>query len=287
MALTGRDIMCAARLQEGPRRMKKKTSTPVHVPDHWYENSWEEKAKENPLFAVMTTANYRSSDPQIFTPEELEIFFDKGRRVYRSIIKPRVTLCRTNASDPYFVEYGCGMGRILKAVVEDGHRAGGIDISPTMIEHCRHMVPEVASDLYLLDRDNRSQMPTAIGDVVFSFAVLKHIHRLDVYEAALDEIVRVMKPGAVLVLNFNCQDFAHGSFENPGRTINFDDHSEHFRFGAQEPTKKRRYSTWSGVYIGYDRLADRLRSGGVDIVERFHHTLEKPQGLWVVGRKSS
>jgi SAM-dependent methyltransferase len=266
--------------------MRKRKGERVHVPEHWYQNSWEEKAKENPLFAVMTTANYTNSDSKSFSREELDCFFEKGRWVYHTIIKPRVTLCRTGAADPYFVEYGCGMGRILRALVEDGRRAGGIDISPTMIEHCKRLVPEAASDIYLLDDDNRSQMPGEIGDVVFSFAVLKHIHRLDAYEAALDEIMRVMKPGALLILNVNCQDFVHGSFENPGRTINFDDHSEHFRFGDTTPAKKRTYSTWSGVYIGYDRLMEHLRSGGVDIVERFHHTLEKPQGIWVVGLKN-
>jgi hypothetical protein len=97
--------------------------------------------------------------------------------------------------------------------------------------------------------------------------------------------MRVMKPGAVLLLNFNCEDFIHGSFENPGRTINREKKSEHFRFGEKRPYKVRKYSTWSGVYMSYDRLAEKLQSGGLEILERFHHTLKKPQGIWVVARK--
>jgi len=255
------------------------------IPAHWDRTSWEEKAKENPLFAVMTTANYARSDPQTFSAEELEFFFDKGRRVWRNIIKPRVSLAKTGAADPFIVEYGCGMGRILKAIVEDGGRAGGIDISPTMLDHCRRLVPKVADRVYLLDGGGRSAMPSACGDVVFSFAVMKHIASLKAYDAALDEIMRVMKPGAALILNVNCQDFISGSFDAPGRTINHEKKSEHFRFGETRPYKIRQYTNWSGVYIGYDRLVERLSSGGLEILERFHHTLKKPQGLWVVARR--
>ncbi len=257
----------------------------VNVPEHWYENTWEEKAKENPLFAVMTTPNYSNSDSTAFTEEELNFFFEKGRRVYHKIIKPRAALSQTGAAEPLFVEYGCGMGRILRAIVDDGYRAGGIDISPTMIEHCRHFVPEAANDVYTLDENNRSQMPEGAADVVFSFAVLKHIPRLDVYESALDEIFRIMKPGAALILNFNCQDFIHGSFDTPGRTVNHEGYSEHFRFGEDKPYKTRKYSTWSGVYIGYDRLMDHLFRNNLEFIERFHHTPKKLQGIWVVARK--
>jgi SAM-dependent methyltransferase len=259
----------------------------VRIPEHWSSNTWEEKAKENPLFAVMTTANYTNSDSQEFSAEELEFFFDKGRRVYEKIVKPRLGECRTGSDQPFLVEYGCGMGRILNAVLEDGHRAGGIDISPTMIEHCRKLVPGVANDVYVLDETGRSGMPDACADLVFSFAVLKHIHNLDVYDAALAEMTRVMKPGAVLVLNVNSQDFIHGSFDQPGRTVHYDDRSEHFRYGEDQPYKVRKYSTWSGVYFGYDRLSAKLGEHGVEIYDRFHHTMQKPQGIWVVGRKKA
>lgn len=265
--------------------MSKEKYDPVNVPQHWYENTWEEKAKENPLFAVMTTPNYTDSDSKSFTQEELDYFFEKGRRVYGKIVKPRLGLIQTGASDPMLVEYGCGMGRILKAAVEDGKRVGGIDISPTMLEHCKRFVPESAGNIFALDANSRSEMPSASADLVFSFAVLKHIPDLKSYDGALNEIMRVMKPGAPLLLNVNCQDFIHGSFDNPGRTVNHEDRSDHFRFGEKKPYKTRKYSTWSGVYIGYDRLVEKLQAGGLEILDRFHHTPKKFQGIWVIARK--
>jgi SAM-dependent methyltransferase len=267
------------------RSMTKHKNEGVHIPEHWSANTWEEKARENPLFAVMTTPNYTNSDSKEFTQEELDYFFEKGRRVYAKIVKPRLGLIETGVADPLLVEYGCGMGRILKAAVEDGKRVGGIDISATMIEHCRNFVPASIDNLYVLDSANRSQMPKESADLVFSFAVLKHIPSLKVYYAALDEIMRVMKPGAPLLLNVNCQDFIHGSFDKPGKTINHETYSEHFRFGEKKPYKSRTYSTWSGVYIGYEQLAEKLKQGGLEILDRFHHTPKKFQGIWVIARK--
>lgn len=264
--------------------MAKNPLAPSLVPKRWFKNSWEDKAKENPLFAVMTTSNYRGSDTRSFSDEELAVFFDKGRRVYAKIIKPRLKNARTGAEKPFLVEYGCGMGRILKAVVEDGLRAGGVDISPTMIEHCKRLVPE-AVDVHALDANNTSPLPDACADAVFSFAVMKHIHTLELYDAALKEMTRILKPGGVLILNVNSQDFAHGSFDNPTRTEHFPKLSKHYRAGEKRPFLTRKYSTWSGVYIGYDRLVATLAKGGLEVIERFHHTLKKPQGIWVVARK--
>ncbi len=58
-----------------------------------------------------------------------------------------------------------------------------------------------------------------------------------------------------------------------------------FRPGEPEPYKRRENSTWSGVYIGYDRLIRCLAQGSVRPLKTYHHTLKKPQGIWVIARK--
>ncbi|SNR66839.1 Methyltransferase domain-containing protein [Humidesulfovibrio mexicanus] len=254
------------------------------VPEHWTSNDWEEKARENPLYAVMTTPDLIEADAENFSPEMLESFFAKGQRVFAKHIAPRIPLVRTGADTPYMVEYGCGMGRILKAVLEAGHPCSGIDISPTMLRHCRDLVPGVRS-LHLLDENNRCDLDDACADVVFSFAVLKHIHRLSIYACAVDEMLRVLKPGGLLMLNVNCQDFERTGFDNPHRTENFEEYSLHFEPGKDKPYQRRAYTTWSGVYIGYDWLKHRLDNGGVSVLDTYYHTLKKKQGIWLVGTK--
>lgn len=255
------------------------------VPDHWSVNDWEQKARENPLYAVMTTTDLVDADSEEFTQEQLDSFFAKGQRVFQKHIAPRLSMIKTGSAKPTLVEYGSGMGRILKAVIEAGYPCSGIDISPTMLRHSRNLVPGVQS-LHLLDGDNKCDMADGCADLVFSFAVMKRIPRLSVYEAALDEMTRILKPGGVLVLNVNCQDFDKGTLDAPHRTENFETYSLHYGQGKAEPYQRREYTTWSGVYIGHTHLCERLTKGGVTVQETYHHNLKKPQGIWVIGTKA-
>src|SRR5690606_26830319 len=135
-----------------------------------------------------------------------------------------------------------------------------IDISPTMLGHCTRLVPGVHS-LHLLDGNGRSDLPDACARLVFSYAVVLHIDRLSVYEAAIGEMCRLLCPGGRLVLQLNCEDYALRRDGALGRTENFEDLSLHYAPGADEPVLHR-HSTWSGVYIGRERLVRRLARGG-------------------------
>jgi SAM-dependent methyltransferase len=260
----------------------------LNVPEHWFSNSWEEKAQENPLFAVMTTPDLKDSDCESFTQEELERFFAKGVRVYNKHIKPCVDLMDLPKEKHHIIEYGCGIGRILKAVHEDGYRVSGIDISPTMLKHARNLVPGI-DGLFLLDDEGRSSMECDLASLVFSFAVVKHIAKLSLYKQAIDEMCRVLRPGGVLALNVNCLDFTYqfGNMEKRDRTENHEEYSLHYKEGSDVHYTKHVQSTWSGVYIGYENLLTMLDENHIQVSKTYHHIASKLKGIWVIGAKST
>src|SRR6185503_6658145 len=138
-------------------------------------------ARENPLFAVMTTAGMEGAPAQDFTDEQVQALFEKGRRIFRRHIAGALAHAPDGADEGLVVEYGCGVGRMLNAALEAGHRrVAGIDISPTMLAHCRRLVPEVEA-LYPLDEAGRSDLPDACASAVFSYAVVQHISELSRY----------------------------------------------------------------------------------------------------------
>ncbi len=256
------------------------------VPEHWYRNSWEEKARENPLYAVMTTPDLLDADPEAFEARHLEPFFAKGQRVFDEHIAPVIALAGVEKSAAHVTDYGCGMGRVLRAVHRAGFACSGIDISPTMLRHARTLVPEV-TDLHTLDASGRSGIAGGKATTVFSFAVVKHIARLSEFVQAVREICRVLCPRGTLALNVNSQDFEAGMSKSPERTENYESYSLHFRPGERKPYKRREYTTWSGVYIGIDPLRDMLAEHGVEVLRVYHHDIKKPQGLWVIGKKQA
>ena len=245
-------------------------------------NSWEEKAQQNPLFAVQTTEDMQDALAQDFPPDQVERLFDRGRRLYAERIGPLLATLPGPREEALVVEYGCGVGRILRAIVDAGYRCAGIDISPTMLAHCRDLVPEVEGT-YALDDAGRSAMSDGQASMVFTYAVVQHISTLTAYVWALDEMCRVLKPGGLLAIHLNCEDFAT---DPPSRTENHEIYSLHYRDGEAEAYLRHGQDQWSGVYIGFDLLTRLLAERGVAIERRFHHNPQKLRGLWVVGRKS-
>ncbi len=251
-------------------------------PDHWLGTDWEAKAKENPLLAIMTTPEMAEAPPEGFSPELIEDFFRRGRKLYEGHIRP---LAEGLAAGSRLVEYGCGAGRILKFVAEAGFEPVGIDISPTMLERCRELVPEVRS-LHLLDEAGRCDLADATAALVFSYSVLQHISLLSAYETALSEMCRLVRPGGGLALQLNCYDYRAGDPATPWRTENFETHSLHYRPGEKRVYKRHDQDHWSGVYIGYDRLGELLAAHGVTIERWYFHNPAKPWAIWIVARRT-
>ncbi len=255
----------------------------MQLPKRWNRTSWEDKARQNPLLAVQTTEDMLDAPASGFTPEQIESLLARGRRLFAERIAPLLAESGASPAEALVVEYGCGVGRILKAIAGASWRCAGIDISETMIAHARVLAPE-AEALHVLDGAGRSGMPDGAAAVVFSYAVVQHIRTLSACVAALDEMCRVLQPGGLLAVHLNCEDFTSVP---PGRTENQEDRSLHFHAGEDTPYWEHVQDDWSGVYIGRDTLTALLAARGVAVDRWFSHNPEKPRGVWVVGRKAA
>lgn len=96
------------------------------------EMTWEEKAQRNPLYGVMSVEDFVSAGPDP-TPDQLVHFFEEGRRKAACLIQPFLAATATPRS-ARILEFGCGMGRLLKAVRSEYPDVVGVDVSRTMVE---------------------------------------------------------------------------------------------------------------------------------------------------------
>jgi SAM-dependent methyltransferase len=253
-------------------------------PKRWKDISWEEMAQENPLFAVMTTDSMAEAPSTDFTPEQRDELFRKGRKLFARHLR-KLLAKRVQPPEAWLVaEYGCGVGRILNAAIEAGYRCAGIDISPTMLEHCRRLVPRVEA-LYPLDGHGRCAMPSESARLVFSFAVVQHIASLKNFVTAFDEMCRILQPGGILTVQVNCKDFEGGDLEAPERTENHETYSLHFRAGEDEPYLRHDQNQWSGVYVGHQLLTELLVERGMVLRNWRYHSPDKPLSVWFVASK--
>ncbi|HWO73614.1 MAG TPA: class I SAM-dependent methyltransferase, partial [Dehalococcoidia bacterium] len=99
-------------------------------------------------------------------------------------------------SGELILDAGCGTGRNLSRMREEGARPVGIDFSPAMLRSAHRRVPDVP----LAAADLQSPLPfrDATFDAVLCSLVGEHLARL---EFALGELRRVLKVGGRLVFS--------------------------------------------------------------------------------------
>lgn len=97
------------------------------------------------------------------------------------------------------LEAGCGYGRLSRSLLaQPGIRWTGIELSPAMARHCRDQLPGAPPVL----RADVSELPFATDsfDRVLCSGVLMHLEN---EKQALAELVRVTRPGGLLVVSGN------------------------------------------------------------------------------------
>ena len=169
--------------------------------------TWDQKAAVNPLYAVMAVDKFinKNSYMKDWKREDLKILFRKGQKIYHYFLKPILMRSGLNYRKSFIVEYGCGIGRILKWVKKDGYNCASIDISEKMLHYCKMLVRDI-DQLYLL-KNGVTKLPDNIADVVYSCAVLQHIPKLSQIESTFHEMCRILKPGGILRTQFYSFDW--------------------------------------------------------------------------------
>jgi SAM-dependent methyltransferase len=249
--------------------------------------SWEEKAQINPLYAVMSTSDFEDKSGAEITDADLIKFMEKGDLLFRRHFEPLLSTIGLLGSQKLAIEYGCGMGRLMRQFIGAGMRCAGIDISATMLEHAKRLVPE-ADSLHLMDATNRTPLSDGCADFVYSYAVLQHINRFSVYKAAIAEMCRLLKPGGWIRIQINADDSPFNRLNHEGNLSieTFEDHVvRRYRDIPDRAGEKREFNHWSGVDIGFPAIERLLNEHNVEILG-YEHYPPKPRACWVTGKKS-
>jgi SAM-dependent methyltransferase len=141
----------------------------------------------------------------VLPKEELHAFWrdpDKVNRPGEYLTQERRSLflleflapyLRSGGEDPSILEIGCNVGRNLAHLHEAGYRRlTGIEINGEALVVLRAIYPQMAASASLINasvEDAIRALPSGSMDIVFTMAVLEHIHPDS--EWIFDEIVRV------------------------------------------------------------------------------------------------
>ena len=153
---------------------------------------WDARARDNAAWYVDTSLSY--DDP------DMERFFAAGEVIVTEALDgaPVQPTGRALA-----VEIGSGLGRICRALSSRYDEVVGIDISPTMIERAGELVADAGVSFRLGDGRSLTGVADSSADLVLSFTVFQHIPAVSVIDGYLREAGRVLRPGGLLVFQWN------------------------------------------------------------------------------------
>ena len=101
--------------------------------------------------------------------------------------------------DAAIVDIGCGYGRVLKILREEGYEdLMGYDFSPRMIERGRRECPQIAFETM---EEGKIPREDESADAAILFAVLTCIVSDESQKELVAEIRRILKPGGILYVN--------------------------------------------------------------------------------------
>ena len=152
------------------------------------DTDWAMLGEGEPFYGVLSDPRFLRAN---ITPAALEEFWQTGRNElngYRQLIRTHFG----DFSDASALDFGCGVGRLTRAMGEMCQQATGLDISPGMLVEARRHAP--ANVNYV------SELGDETFDWLNSIIVLQHIPPQRGYRL-LDDLLARVNPGGALSLH--------------------------------------------------------------------------------------
>jgi SAM-dependent methyltransferase len=129
---------------------------------------------------------------------DLERFFDTGRVDAVRFVE-QLSAIAPSAGRQRVLDFGCGVGRVTRALAGYFEEVVGVDASRSMIEKARRLNTAYPRCRFVLNRaPHLEQFPSARFDVVYSRLVLQHLPPASV-RRYVPELVRLLTPGGCLM----------------------------------------------------------------------------------------
>jgi ubiquinone/menaquinone biosynthesis C-methylase UbiE len=155
---------------------------------HQHKNDWEDLASLDPMWAILSDKDKRGRG---WNTEE---FFKTGESEIGNLMREIEPLRGERAKA---LDFGCGVGRLTRALLAYYGEAYGTDISETMIHKAKELTPQC--HFFVNRSDDLSQFPDKTFDLVYSNIVLQHLPSAAMIRSYISEFFRIATPGGLVI----------------------------------------------------------------------------------------
>lgn len=151
---------------------------------------WEDLASLDPLWAIL------SDEEKQYDGWSLQEFFETGESEISALMKMCAELGYPKQRERA-LDFGCGIGRLTRALRNHFYSCTGVDISPTMIAQARELNPGCLFEV--LGKQQLQIFPDQHFDFIYSNIVLQHQPAVTLVRTYIREFLRTLTPTGLLV----------------------------------------------------------------------------------------
>lgn len=158
---------------------------------HAVARVWEALARSDPLWAVLSEPDKRGRK------WDIDAFLATGEEFIEKVLG-RAEAAGAQPGRGMAIDFGCGVGRLSRALSYRFDKVIGVDISETMIRIAGELNRDRPGLSFILNqRDDLGCMPDACADVVCSYITLQHV-KPALAERYIGELFRIARPGGLV-----------------------------------------------------------------------------------------
>lgn len=158
-----------------------------------HKEDWEYLGRLDPLWAIFVRPEKQ------FGKWDIEQFFLTGARDVEDIMQSAIKLGYPSGRETA-LDFGCGVGRLTRALASYFEQCYGVDISDNMITKARELNASIGNCKFIVN--NRADLrifPDRYFDIIYSKWVLQHLPAESMITSYIAEFVRTLKKDGLLV----------------------------------------------------------------------------------------
>jgi ubiquinone/menaquinone biosynthesis C-methylase UbiE len=157
-----------------------------------FARDWNSLGQRNPYGAILT------GEVGTLPPWDDEQFFETGRRDADRFIETLSQLV-PNVRRRRALDFGCGVGRVTRALAAHFESVTGVDAAPAMIAQARALNANFSNCEFVANpAGDLKQLQTGAFDVVYSRLVLQHVPLRSIGRY-IPELIRVLSASGILM----------------------------------------------------------------------------------------
>ena len=236
-----------------------------------HQRDWEDLAHLDPLFAILT------KEGKEFGKWDREEFFAAGQAEIDSLMSS----CGFRAGDNGMaLDFGCGVGRLSRALRSYFGEVYGVDISEEMVGLAREYTP--ACTFIVNTADELKVFRDDFFDFIYSNIVLQHQPTKEMARCYIREFVRLMKPTGMAVFQIPYKLTLRTALQPKRRLYSL---LRTLGFSAEFIYKQLRLNPMRTVSLSPDDVGATVAAQGGRIVRSYRDNFNRNSMSYVVAKR--